>query len=59
MSGVTPAQPCVTGVTLTDPTMCSVLNEASMKSLEGPYIIPATPISDELLPARLKQAITD
>jgi hypothetical protein len=59
MSGVTPAQPCVTGVTLTDPTMCSVLNEASMKPLEGPYIIPATPISDELLPARLRQAITD
>lgn len=50
---------CPVGVTLTDPTMCGVLNTARTDPLEGPTIIPPTPITDEFMPEKLKRAISE
>lgn len=52
-------EPCVTGVTLSDPTLCATLNKARTDQLAGPTIDPPTPIADELMPSRLRQAMTE
>ena len=52
-------EPCVTGVTLSDPTLCATLNRARTDQLAGPTIDPPTPIADELMPSRLRQAMTE
>ena len=58
MSGVTP-EPCVTGATLTDPAMCPILNEARKVDLKLPEVTPPTPLTDSMMPAALKKAMTD
>lgn len=56
MSG---AAACITGATLTDPTMCAVLNTASMDALASPTFLPPVPIATTLLPPALQTAVTE
>ena len=53
------SDPCVTGVTLSDPTICPILNKASTDALAGPDVTAPTPVTDTLMPDKLKQALTD
>ena len=53
------SEPCLTGVSLTDMTMCPVLNAASKETLPQSVRPEATLVEDTELPTNLIQAIND
>ena len=60
MSGVEPcAPPGVTGTLVTTAALCDALDAASKVDLKLPEITPPTPLTDELMPAALRKAMTE
>ncbi len=48
---------CITGVTLGDPTLCPILNEASTTPLSGPTVEAPVSVQNDMLPVPLQNAI--
>jgi hypothetical protein len=60
MSGVAPcAPPGVTGTLVTTAALCDALDAASKVDLKLPEVTPPTPLTDSMMPAALKKAMTD
>jgi hypothetical protein len=48
---------CITGVTLSDPTLCPILNKASRTPLSGPIVEAPVSVPNDMLPTALQTAI--
>ena len=48
---------CVTGASLSDPSLCPILNIASTTPLSGPDVVPPESVQNDVLPGPLIQAI--
>lgn len=60
MSGVTPCAPeGVTGTLVTTAALCNELDKASKVELTGPSVTAPTLVTDDMMPAALKKAMTD